>query len=248
LNFLASSRADRRAHVTALDKARETFATKHTDAIRRVLTAQIETIATEIRQSGTYHLESRALYQVLNVIYLDVAGHFGAIAAEQGSENTGEDLTYNERETNDYISRYLADRVHGTDRNTRRIIDGIREDVILGKSDENFIIAQEVLDWWEANEGNRTEGMAWNEVVNASNLGVNSGISQSEREKFKIWVTTLDGNQRETHEDANDQTVPIDDSFTVGGSRLRWPGDLSEGADLKEVYGCRCALAYELRD
>lgn len=41
----------------------------------------------------------------------------------------------------------------------------------------------------------------------------------------KTWLATHDDRTRETHRLADGQTVPLDESFTVGGSALRFPGD-----------------------
>jgi len=61
----------------------------------------------------------------------------------------------------------------------------------------------------------------------------------------KIWVTVADGAVRPSHSAADGQRVNETDAFIVGGSRLGFPGDLSMGASLNEVMGCRCAAVYD---
>jgi hypothetical protein len=56
--------------------------------------------------------------------------------------------------------------------------------------------------------------------------------------EFKRWLTTLDGNERETHFEAHAQLKKIDQPFDVGGSQLMYPGD--PGGDPSETINCRC--------
>lgn len=56
----------------------------------------------------------------------------------------------------------------------------------------------------------------------------------------KRWMTRYDARVRETHVWADRQTVPIDDTFTVGGESLRYPGDPMGSTG--ETINCRCVL------
>ncbi len=60
--------------------------------------------------------------------------------------------------------------------------------------------------------------------------------------EFKTWDATLDAVTRPTHADAHGQTVPLNDSFDVGGEEAMYPGDpaLSDA----EAANCRCTLIY----
>lgn len=60
----------------------------------------------------------------------------------------------------------------------------------------------------------------------------------------KRWLTMLDDKVRQTHSEVEGATVGIDESFQVGNSLMRFPHDLSESPDPKEVIGCRCAVEY----
>lgn len=54
----------------------------------------------------------------------------------------------------------------------------------------------------------------------------------------KTWRTMLDERVRPTHQDAEGQTVNAAMPFEVGGAFLRFPGDTSLGAPLKEIINC----------
>lgn len=57
----------------------------------------------------------------------------------------------------------------------------------------------------------------------------------------KTWVTMGDKKVRPWHKQANYQTVLIGEPFIVHGESLMYPGDMSLGASLKNVSGCRCS-------
>jgi hypothetical protein len=59
---------------------------------------------------------------------------------------------------------------------------------------------------------------------------------------FKTWQATMDDRTRETHAEADGQTVPIEHAFEVGGEQLEYPGD-PQGSDA-EVANCRCTVIY----
>jgi len=81
------------------------------------------------------------------------------------------------------------------------------------------------------------------ELVAASNAGSIAGARTSGLKLNKIWITSIDGRERATHNEANQQTVPLDEPFIVGGEELDVPGD--PGASLKNRMRCRCAVVYE---
>lgn len=59
---------------------------------------------------------------------------------------------------------------------------------------------------------------------------------------YKTWLATEDEKTRETHSEADGQTVPIDQSFTVGGEQADYPGDPSLSDE--EACNCRCTVTY----
>lgn len=62
--------------------------------------------------------------------------------------------------------------------------------------------------------------------------------------KNKSWRSMRDDRTRETHLEADGQTVGIFEPFHVGDSYLMFPRDISLGAEVKEVAGCRCIAEY----
>ncbi len=58
----------------------------------------------------------------------------------------------------------------------------------------------------------------------------------------KEWRTILDGKERDSHHEADGQTVSIIMPFNVGGELLMFPGDTSLGASPGNIINCRCSL------
>jgi len=61
----------------------------------------------------------------------------------------------------------------------------------------------------------------------------------------KRWLPRLDGRERESHGAMQGKKpIPKEELFIVGDSRMRYPGDSSNGASAGEVVNCRCAVHY----
>lgn len=61
---------------------------------------------------------------------------------------------------------------------------------------------------------------------------------------INVWSTMLDERVREWHQEAEGQERRVDQPFDVGGEQLRFPGDMSLGASLRNVINCRCAAVF----
>ena len=59
---------------------------------------------------------------------------------------------------------------------------------------------------------------------------------------LKKWVAVADERTRTAHVEANGQTVPMDEDFTIGGAKMEYAGDPKGGA--KNVVNCRCVIVY----
>jgi hypothetical protein len=103
---------------------------------------------------------------------------------------------------------------------------------------------QEALDVTEA----RAETIARTEVISASNAG-SYRAAQAYGEQgpaTKSWLATLDTRTRESHADADGQSVAMAENFTVGGYELEFPGD--PAGPPEEVANCRCTILYDQPD
>lgn len=58
----------------------------------------------------------------------------------------------------------------------------------------------------------------------------------------KVWETMEDERVRKTHEEVAGVDIPITEFFVVGNSYMMMPCDTVNGAEMKEIAGCRCHL------
>lgn len=90
---------------------------------------------------------------------------------------------------------------------------------------------------------NRAVVIARTELVSVSNLGSQMGAESTGLKLLKSWLATSDARTRHTHLQADGQTVPLKESYTVGGYPARYPGDPMLPAE--EVVQCRCSQSYK---
>ena len=95
-----------------------------------------------------------------------------------------------------------------------------------------------IRDLYDGMSRGRAEMIARTETVAPANLGAVEGYKQSGVER-KEWITTMDGNERDTHGEANGQIVPLESDFSVGGENIPYPGEGSA----ENVINCRCTIA-----
>lgn len=92
-----------------------------------------------------------------------------------------------------------------------------------------------------------SEERALNLALNESNsINNHVELEQAKKKGFtkKKWCTELDNKVRPTHMVMEGVTIPIDDLFSVGGSLMEMPHDITHGADMSEISNCRCWLEY----
>jgi len=66
------------------------------------------------------------------------------------------------------------------------------------------------------------------------------GTNITEYARTKTWVAILDDRTRPWHEEADGQTVGVDEPFVVNGEELMMPRDDSLGASPDNLINCRC--------
>lgn len=98
-----------------------------------------------------------------------------------------------------------------------------REGAQLGEAREQRIAATESTRAW-----------------NAATLGAAQALTGPDRPLVKQWRTRGDSRVRHAHDEADGQLRLLDETFTVGGFPMRYPGDPSAPADL--TVNCRCHL------
>lgn len=78
------------------------------------------------------------------------------------------------------------------------------------------------------------------ETINQNLQRATARRIQAQGLSWKKWVAHHDDRTRPAHREADGQTVPASDTFTVGGFRMRYPKDPS--APLHLTINCRCIM------
>lgn len=89
----------------------------------------------------------------------------------------------------------------------------------------------------------RARTIARTEVVGAGNFGSIEAAAGTGLQLEKIWIATQDDRTRDSHREADGQTVGLRDKFSVQGESLDYPHDPTAAAS--NVINCRCAQAYK---
>lgn len=83
--------------------------------------------------------------------------------------------------------------------------------------------------------------IARTETADAASFASVEAMKQSGVVDKKEWLATEDELVRPMHKAADGQKVGLEDSFSVGGEPLRWPGDTDRGSPAN-VINCRCVV------
>jgi SPP1 gp7 family putative phage head morphogenesis protein len=119
---------------------------------------------------------------------------------------------------------------------TRSLLSGI----MLGESTQKLTKRIQ-----EQYNGNRAQAarIARTEASRIENAAKQDAFDVGEKKGLKIektWIATKDPRTRDTHKEADGQTVSNDKPFIVGGEKLMYPGD--EAGSAWNVINCRCTI------
>lgn len=131
-------------------------------------------------------------------------------------ENRLEDAFKDITHEPDYIPRLVDDIIETTNRHP--------DDPYYLSRDRALLIAQ--------NESNT----AYN-YVDYDNAVKNG-------KQYKVWITENDDRVRMDHAEVDGQKIPIDEMFTVGNDKMRYPHDYVNGS-ADNLVNCRCVCVYE---
>lgn len=91
-------------------------------------------------------------------------------------------------------------------------------------------------------QGYETRRVARTEGISSANRGRLSGFQDSSA-TAKTWMARDDDDTRDSHDEADNQTVPLGETFSVGGHDAMFPGDPS--LPVGERANCRCLVLPE---
>lgn len=125
--------------------------------------------------------------------------------------------------------------------NKQKITSVITQAVLQGKSIPDISKDMQTVAAMNKVSAVRTARTAMTAAENSGRQVVYERAANMGIKVKKEWIATLDGRTRHSHGMADGQRVEINGKFSVGSSKLRYPGD-PQGAP-EEVYNCRCTMA-----
>jgi SPP1 gp7 family putative phage head morphogenesis protein len=137
------------------------------------------------------------------------------------------------------VLNYLAARKKKLSDTPTQIHEEIKaalEEGLLAGETQNEL-ASRVRSAFNGISSERARRIAMTETAAAYGAGRDEGMRQA-GVQYKRWLTSGGDNVRSAHADANGQTVPVDEPFTVDGEALMYPGD--DAGSAANVINCHC--------
>jgi hypothetical protein len=118
--------------------------------------------------------------------------------------------------------------------------------VMLAGHDEgatHYEIGQRIEEHLDELWPGRGEAISRTEVNGAMNTAMLSEAQQISPELNKVWSCTMSINSRQSHMDADGQSVPQGEPFNIDGEDMEEPGD--DSASPENVINCECTMFFE---
>lgn len=174
----------------------------------------------------------------LDPVFEDLVGEWG-----QGAlDDLGVGVSFNlvNPRIADFLNDMSATRITGLVNETTRglIRSQLSEGVLAGEGVES--LKTRIKNVFADADSNRARTIARTETGRAANFSIQEGFKQSGVVKKKEWLTTRDGNERETHAELDGKQVNIDAPFiSSSGASAQYPGEFGVA---EEDVNCRCTI------
>ena len=142
----------------------------------------------------------------------------------------------------DLVDTYLrekgAQKIDGILDEDQRWMSGLlRNDAQAGKSIDEIV--GDITDRFPDYSDGRAGTIARTEIHQASGYATNEMMKDAAPGMQKVWICTFE-NSREAHMDADGQSVPVGEPFTVMDEEVDFPGDGSEA----NAINCNCEMEF----
>jgi uncharacterized protein with gpF-like domain len=144
-----------------------------------------------------------------------------------------------------YIRNRTAQQIKRISDTTRKLIKstiekGMEQELTYAE------MAKQIRKIGQISNRARATNIARTEAHSVQSHSINESVKSTGIRFKREWSSTLDERTRTSHEDADGQTVGMEEKFEVGGEELMYPGD-SAGSP-ENVCRCRCVVLYRKSD
>lgn len=203
-------------------------------------------------QFSTYLIGSDRFRQIFEQLYHQTGLHFAEwqykrIKAGLKRENTSLNVGFMSETYRMLISKLLsspimAERITNITDETKNQIRSILQEA----NDRNLDVRQTASLLRQKVPSivkSRSLLISRTETTLAASLGAQFGAKQTRLKLNKVWIATRDSRTRDAHRSMlNHKPVPQGEKFSVGGTKMLFPGDPAGGA--RNCCNCRCTVAF----
>lgn len=218
------------------------FQMRHENIFTPKFAKAIQEQINQYKESGTVMaVTSTPIYKVLTEVYYEIPQIWAARSTVSiRNLKARAPIGFNQRIIELMKSYYGIDLLNDAE----GITDTFREIIqnVLSDAAQNGWGFDEVVKRITFLNRNRARTIARTETVGAANAASNIAAKESGLVMDKIWISARDNRTRPHHRQVNQQVVGMNELFTVGDSKMNFPGDKQGGAD--EVINCRCTHAF----
>lgn len=136
------------------------------------------------------------------------------------------------------IIEQRSEKMEIVNQTTKSIIEKSIEDM-SGKSHEQFVAHLDSI--LSSSTASRIKLISRTEVAGSFNSGMIAAAKSSGMTR-KQWVALSSENSRHSHASMTTEFINIDESFTLDGKSLSYPGDVD--GDAEDVINCRCTIKF----
>ncbi len=209
--------------------------------VARIISKQGETLAwyyrsTHVVDRSQFHEHRQEFVDLLTQFYRRAGITFGEKVARSLKSSAFEQVLL------EWIKRQALQTVDDIDDRTLEIVRSV---IARGTTDEVDVaeIAQLIEDATDVDSDSaraRARTIARTEMHAAMNFAQVESAKATGLQLVKTWTANLDGRTRESHAEADGQTVPLDQPFVVDGESIDRPGDGSP----ENSINCRCTVCF----
>jgi len=146
---------------------------------------------------------------------------------------------------NNWIDQNTGEKIQIIGQKTKkRILKKLRLAISEGfeEGEPTRTISKRIKEVYTSFKLNRSFVIARTEIGFATESANEAAAKATQLALDKGWITANDGRERDTHAEADGQTVDVNDFYIVGGAKLDHPLDPKGPA--KEIIQCRCTQEF----
>ncbi len=235
-----------------VDRSRARFGNEYERRFLNALNSQLAPVIAAVqrgKEKPENYVVELPIQNVYSELYPKVGVHFAresyrSLKAAGIDYNTKADEPENDwlRFMRRYVTEKAGEKIKSIADTTRKFVRGVLDKAVeQGLSIENT--ANLLVSEARGINKTRAKLISRTEIISASNSGSLIGAQSTGLKMNKVWLATPNERTRATHRAADGQAVALDGKFTVGSSKMEYPGDSTAPAE--EVIACRCTIVYD---